>query len=77
MAKGKKRVADSGETGADLSFVRDHIEKAIDGIQRRARDLPAGSHQERRIVKAAVVSLKLTAAATKLHCGPRWFFLAR
>jgi hypothetical protein len=77
MAKARKRVADKGENGENLKFIGDYIEKAIDEIETRMRSLPLRARQERRVVKSAIVGLKLTAGAAKLHCGPTWFFLPR
>lgn len=81
MAKTRKTAAGytkrTRETGSDLSFVGKAIDDAIGSIQKKARDLPHRTAAEQRVLQSAVVALKLTAKATKLHCGPRWFFLGR
>jgi len=78
MAKTRKLAAPSPrETGEKLSVVRDAIETAIAKIEKRAKALPAAARDERRVLMAAMVALDLTAKATKLHCGPRWFFLPK
>jgi hypothetical protein len=81
MAKTRKAARryarDTRETGSDLKFVGDAIDDAVAAIQRKARDLPNSTAAERRVLTSAMVALKLTAKVTKLHCGPRWFFLGR
>ena len=82
MAKSRKKasgrlVRSRAETGADISFVGAAIKDAVEAIEQTARNLPVGSAAERRLVKSAVLALKLTAKATRLHCGPMWFFLPK
>lgn len=76
MAKKRKtpvRFAKTGRYGSDLSFIGKAIDEAIATIERRARELPSAA--ERRVARGAVGGLKMTAAMTKLHCGPMWYML--
>ena len=78
MAKKRKAAARSkNETGERLKVVDDAITAAIKKIEQRARALPEAASAERRVLKNVVLGLDLTAKLAKLHCGPRWFFLAK
>jgi hypothetical protein len=79
MAKTRKRpgrkAKSKKETGSDLSFIGRAIDDAVAQLERRARALPGTA--ERRVVRSAILAMKLTAKATQLHCGPMWFFMPR
>jgi hypothetical protein len=81
MAKKRKSsvrsARDSRETGPNLSVVKRAIDAAVAKIEKRAKALPTGAGAERRLLRSAVLALKLTKKLTEPHCGPRWFFLAR
>jgi len=82
MAKSKtktkttRRARGEEEYGVDISFVGNDIDQLVKGLEEQADALPSSAKRARRVVKSAIVGLKLTAAATKLHCGPRWFMSA-
>ena len=74
---GSRYAGSTRETGSDLSFVGKAIDDAVAAIERRRESLPSAPPAERRVLRSAVLALKLTAKATQLHCGPRWFFLPK
>ena len=80
MAKTKtkktRRARGEEDYGVDISFVGSTIDEVVRRLEEQANALPSSAKRARRVVKSAIVGLKLTAAATKLHCGPRWFMSA-
>jgi hypothetical protein len=61
----------------DLTFVRDAIAQAVTTIEEQMYRLPEQPEEARLVVQNALEGLRLTAGATRLHCGPSWFFLPR